>query len=137
MLFQKLKKMRAKYERARKRMLEAEAVEREEKRKAEEARQKQKEEEAKAKALEQEEGSSGDGRWQKRTLGNSSSGNVLSGSIGVEEFQTALDEKCSRDEMVNHVKKEMIRMNQEIGQIQKAFESSSLIETDKRIENFG
>jgi translation initiation factor 3 subunit A len=91
MLFQKLKKMRAKYERARKRMLEAEAVEREEKRKAEEAIQKQKEEEAKAKALEEEEGSSGGGRWQKRTLGNSSSGH------GSEDRDDRDNDRASRD----------------------------------------
>ena len=66
---------------------------------------------------------------------NSSSGNVLSGSISVEEFQTALDDKCSRDEMIDHVKKEMMRINQEIGHVQKSFESSSIIETEKRMEN--
>ena len=66
-LFQKLKKMRAKYERAHKRKLEAEAVEREEQRKAEEALQQQKEEEAKAKEV---EAGNDSGRWQKRTLGN-------------------------------------------------------------------
>ena len=59
--------MRAKYERAHKRKLEAEAVEREEQRKAEEALQQQKEEEAKAKEV---EAGNDSGRWQKRTLGN-------------------------------------------------------------------